>query len=81
MDVLYSMCELNEAAFQMALSPDSDAATKDFEATTTSLKKQFEEEKNPALIALQGAATKHRVPFLWDDDCVSVGYGKSANNI
>jgi cyanophycin synthetase len=77
-DVLYSMCELNEAAFQMALSPGADTAAKDFEATTTLLEQQFEEEKNPALIALQTAATKHKVPFLWDDDCVSVGYGKTA---
>jgi len=55
-DVLYSMCELNEVAWASAL---------------------FDEERNPALLALQKAAHDHGVPFLWDDDEVSLGYGKS----
>ena len=37
----------------------------------------FDEERNPALLALQAAAHEFGVPFLWDDDEVSLGYGQS----
>lgn len=81
-DVLYSMCELNEAAFTIALAhSDSESQAPedaDFESTVSSLRDQFEAERNPPLLALQKSAKCHDVPFLWDDDQVSVGYGVSA---
>jgi cyanophycin synthetase len=76
-DVLYSMCELNEAAFDLALQaggPPPDIPVPMIEH----LAGLFENEANPALLALQDAARQHGVPFLWDDDHVSVGYGKTA---
>jgi UDP-N-acetylmuramyl tripeptide synthase len=77
-DVLYSMCELNEAAFEMALADPGSGDAPEFEATVSRLHGLFEEECNPRLLALQKAAHEHEVPFLWDDDEVSVGYGKTA---
>ena len=77
-DVLYTACELNEVAFNRAktlLSGDSPPA---LEQALTDLFRQREEERNPALLALQHAAADHHVPFLWDDDEVSVGFGKTA---
>ena len=71
------MCELNETAFEMALA-ESVITTSDFEKAVTELCELFNEEQNPALLALQRSAHEHDVPFLWDDDEVSVGYGKSA---
>ncbi|MDX1554886.1 MAG: Mur ligase family protein, partial [Xanthomonadales bacterium] len=35
-------------------------------------------EAYPPVLAMQNAAAEHRVPFLWDDDEVSVGYGRTA---
>ncbi len=35
-------------------------------------------ESKPRLLAMQAAAASHHVPFLWDDDEVSVGFGKNA---
>ena len=77
-DVLYSMCELNEAAFEMALAGPGQETQLAFDAESQRLKDLFEEENNPALLELQEAAEIHQVPILWDDDEVSVGYGKTA---
>jgi len=72
-DALYSMCELNEAAFAHAagkLALD--------EQVIAPLRALFAEEANPRLLALQAAAAEQGVHFLWDDDAVSVGYGATA---
>jgi UDP-N-acetylmuramyl tripeptide synthase len=49
----------------------------DFDEEFPRLNRLFDEERSPALLALQAAAHNHEVPFLWDDDAVSLGYGKS----
>ncbi|MCW8924967.1 MAG: Mur ligase family protein, partial [Xanthomonadales bacterium] len=77
-DVLYTACELNEAALNRATARLSGGPLPGLGDTITSLTKQLLEEQNPSLLAMQRAALNHRVPFLWDDDEVSVGYGKSA---
>jgi UDP-N-acetylmuramyl tripeptide synthase len=77
-DVLYSMCELNEMAFALALNECGHSSDIDFDECVGQLKAQFAEEQNPPLLALQAAAKAHQVPFLWDDDLVSVAYGKTA---
>ena len=76
-DVLYSMCELNEVAWACAVSELGASAAPDLQAAVKRLDRLFAEERNPALLALQRAAREHGVPFLWDDDEVSVGFGKS----
>jgi len=77
-DVLYSMCELNEVAWASALSTLGQGAAPDPEEEVPRLTRLFDEERNPRLLSLQAAARAHAVPFLWDDDAVSVGYGRSA---
>ena len=76
-DVLYSMCELNEAAWAGALHACGLGEAPDSEELVPRLNRLFDEERNPPLLALQTAAHEHGVPFLWDDDEVSIGYGAS----
>ena len=76
-DVLYSMCELNELAWASAVSVCAVGETPDPGEEVPRLTRLFDQERNPALLALQAAAGEHGVPFLWDDDEVSLGYGKT----
>ncbi len=77
-DVLYTACELNEVALNRAASRLAGEPLPGFDESITALTAQMAEEQNQALLAMQHAAQDHRVPFLWDDDEVSVGFGKSA---
>jgi cyanophycin synthetase len=77
-DVLYSMCELNEVAWASALHALGQGEAPDPAEEVPRLTRLFDEERNSRLLALQAAARAHDVPFLWDDDEVSVGYGRSA---
>jgi UDP-N-acetylmuramyl tripeptide synthase len=75
-DVLYSMCELNEVAWASAISKFDLGSPPDSAEEAPRLNRLFDEERNPALLRLQSAASERDVPFLWDDDEVSVGYGR-----
>ena len=77
-DVLYSMCELNEVAWATALAAVCGAEPPDPAEECPRLNRLFDEERNPRLLALQAEAHRRGVPFLWDDDEVSVGYGAAA---
>ena len=77
-DALYSMCELNEAAFAAAVHAVENGPPPDLDSEASRLAELFREEANPALLALQQAAREHQAPFLWDDDHVSVGFGATA---
>lgn len=77
-DVLYTACELNEIALNRAIAQLSDQPPADLEDAIARLSVQMTEESNPGLLALEQAAAHHHVPFLWDDDEVSVGFGKTA---
>ncbi len=76
-DALYAMCELNEVAWAQALHSHGRAAAPDWTAEIVRLRELFAAERQPRLPQLQVAARRHRVPFLWDDDEVSIGYGAS----
>jgi UDP-N-acetylmuramyl tripeptide synthase len=76
-DVLYSMCELNEVAWAGALGDHGLDELPDIDTEVARLRRLFAEEATPQLLALQQAAHEHAVPFLWDDDEVSAGYGES----
>jgi len=77
-DVLYTACELNETALNRAIARLTGEPLTGLGDTITNLTSQLLEEQNPALLAMQRAALNHQVPFLWDDDEVSIGLGKSA---
>jgi len=75
-DVLYSMCELNELAWASAMHACGEGDAPDSNKENPRLNRLFDEERNPALLALQCAAREFDVPFLWDDDEISLGYGE-----
>lgn len=77
-DALYSMCELNEAAFAMALAEIGEGPSVDAVSETDKLQALFREESYPPVLRMQAEAERHGAPFLWDDDEVSVGYGRTA---
>lgn len=77
-DVLYAACELNEFAFNRAVATLKGEPLADLNDAIASLSNLVATESKPALLALQAAAAYHHVAFLWDDDEVSVGYGKTA---
>jgi cyanophycin synthetase len=69
-DVLYATTEINEWAVQ---SVSSDAPALDI--ILARVRASIEEESNPPLLALEAACQAHGIPFVWDDDEVSVGMG------
>lgn len=77
-DALYSMCELNEVAFARALHALGEGPEVDDLAEGERLRALFEEEAYAPVLDMQEAAAEHGAPFLWDDDEVSVGYGRTA---
>lgn len=77
-DVLYAACALNEVALNRTTARLSDQPLPDVSEAITSLSGQVDKQRKPVLLALQEAAARHGVPFLWDDDQVSVGFGKTA---
>lgn len=77
-DVLYAACELNEIAFNRAAARLSAEPLPDLNDAITTISQKMAEEQNPKLLAIQETAAQHDVPFLWDDDEVSVGFGKTA---
>ncbi len=79
-DVLYSMCELNEVAWSSALHACGMGDAPDPGEVIPRLTRLFDEERNPPLLNLQAAAHDHGVPFLWDDDEVSLGFGKTSRS-
>lgn len=78
LDVLYAACELNEVALAETIRVLSGQPVPDRESTFDHLNELVEAERYPPLLAMQAGAEQHQVPFLWDDDEVSVGYGKTA---
>jgi cyanophycin synthetase len=82
-DALYSSIDLAEAALNIALDAKAQLSVEYYQSLISnkrsSLNTGFEEESNPALLALQAKAKQQNAPFLWDDDFVSLGYGLSAS--
>ena len=80
-DALYTSIDLAEVALKIASDSNFHAASEETSRLVSGfvavLQAAFEEEANPGLLALQAKAAGHKVPFLWDDDYVSLGYGKS----
>lgn len=74
-DGLYAAAEINEWVWQQCASQAS-LTDVEFDATMAKFAAAIASEANPALLDLAEAAREHGVPFLWDDDEVSVGLGK-----
>jgi cyanophycin synthetase len=76
-DRLYAGIALAETAWQRCSSA-ADAMEGSLDDAIAAIRERATEEANPALLALQAAASEHQAPFLWDDDEVSTGFGASA---
>ena len=82
-DRLYTAAEANEAAWRLARAeclPPAEAGVEetdapDRDAEIDRLRRQSDDEADPALAALVGAAQARGVPLVWDDDAVTVGLG------
>ncbi len=77
-DALYVATEVNEWAFAAAVADLAGAAFPGRESERARLAAATAEEANPELLALAGAARRHGVTLLWDDDHVSLGMGRTA---
>lgn len=77
-DVLYAACELNEVAFNRAVANLKGEPATDSSDSIKALSGLIAKERKPALLLMQTAAARHHVPFLWDDEMVSVGFGKTS---
>ena len=72
-DVLYATTEINEWAVQVV---SGDAPS--LETVLPRVQASIDEESNPSLLELEKACHARGVPFVWDDDEVSVGMGVNA---
>lgn len=75
-DRLYTMCELNEAAFDLAVA-DVTGSTAPI-ADVEHLREELAAERATSWTALLEAAAARGVDLLWDDDEFSVGLGQFA---
>ncbi|MBM65888.1 MAG: Mur ligase [Myxococcales bacterium] len=75
-DQLYAATEMNEWAIEAANALRLGQPEPDLETAVEHITQSLEEELNPAVIALQRAADHKDCPFLWDDDEISLGYGR-----
>lgn len=71
LDALYAATEINE----WAVSSANETAPPLVEALEA-IRASIAEEANPELLILQDIALEHDVPFVWDDDEVSLGLGR-----
>ena len=72
-DALMEATEINELAIRAATDALRGRATEDYDATLAELRARVEASRNPALALLRAEAGRRDVPFLWDDDTVTLG--------
>ena len=77
-DLLYSAVELNETAWKLTCQKfDPSLVELDFDKEVASLMQLIADESNPELVKLARKATGKDIPFLYDDETFSLGYGTS----
>jgi len=77
-DALYAASEINEWAWAECDAEFNAADAPNFDETIAALRESFAEEANDELLAMQSAAAAHAVTFLWDDDEMSLGLGRTS---
>ncbi len=78
-DALYVASEINEWAWAACDAEFNAADAPDFDETVAALRKSSAEEANGRLLALQSESMERGVTFLWDDDEVSLGLGRTSS--
>lgn len=77
-DALYAASELNEWAWSACEAELKGSPQPDFDAAADRLRTVLAAEANPRLLAVQAEAAERGVSMLWDDDAVSLGFGRHA---
>lgn len=77
-DALYAASAINEWLWACCAAKFANGDEPAFDDQVAEIKGAIETERNPALLAMQAAALEHRVPFLWDDDDVTIGHGSDS---
>jgi cyanophycin synthetase len=72
-DALFEATEVNEWAVKAASDRLARRAPLPFARSKRELARSVERHANPRLVALRKAALRRDVPFLWDDDQVTLG--------
>ena len=75
-DVLYTATEINDWCWDSAVTYLVDAKEPDFDRASDDFVEEIEKEANPNVLAVQQFAADNDLPFLRDDDQVSLGLGK-----
>ena len=75
-DALYAATEINDWAAASAARVLAGQAEPALEPELDRLKACMDEERNERLLVLEAATAEHELPFLWDDDEVSIGLGR-----
>jgi len=73
---LYAATELNEWAIESAIARARQLPEPGFHDAVVRIRGSVDEETNPTVLALQQAAGAQDIPFVWDDDYVSIGMGE-----
>ncbi len=75
-DALYAATEVNDWAYEEARRTLAGEEPSDADGAAARLEALIGEEESTGLMALRTAALENDLPFLSDDDHVSVGYGR-----
>jgi len=74
-DQLYSAVLALETAWYFCACDLLDRPVKSRAALLDEIRQQMQQERNPALLAIEAAAADHGVDFLVDDEIISLGHG------
>jgi UDP-N-acetylmuramyl tripeptide synthase len=75
-DQLYAATEINEWAIHAANSTINNMTEPSLDEAILTIRRTHAEEQNTSLMALKNIAEERACPFLWDDDQVSLGFGR-----
>ncbi len=75
-DALYAASEINEWAWAACNAELNGGEAPDFDEAIAATRAAIAEEANPELMQLCTLAAENGVTLLWDDDDVSLGYGR-----
>ena len=77
-DRLYAAILACEYAVAMTVAETKGTDGPDLQETLAAIQTEFDAEACGRLLEIQAEARRQQVPFLWDDDFVSVGYGQKS---
>ncbi len=75
-DVLYTASEINDWCWDSAVAYVTDRQEPDFDRAVDDFTMELEKEANPRVLAIQQFSSDNNLPFLRDDDEVSLGLGR-----